>query len=74
MYDHHIREEAVICEVCLSPDCRREHHECSPRTACKRCGEQLRCADHSRLCGFCLEELGIAAGLAPAAEELVIAR
>jgi hypothetical protein len=74
MDDHHVRAEATICEVCLRPDCCREHRECSPRPACTRCGEQLRCADHPRLCGFCREEIGIAARLAPAPEQIVIAR
>jgi hypothetical protein len=73
MYEDHIREEATVCEVCLQPDCRREHRECSPRPACTRCGEQLRCADHPRLCGVCREEIGIAAQLSLAAEEVGIA-
>jgi hypothetical protein len=66
MYGQPGREDATICEVCLLPNCRREHRDCSPRPTCKRCGEQLRRADLSRLCGFCREEIGIAACPAPA--------
>jgi hypothetical protein len=73
MHDHHIGEAATLCDVCLQPDCRREHRECSPRPACTRCGEQLRCADQPHLCGFCREEIGTAAHPSLATDDVVIA-
>lgn len=49
--------ERAVCPVCLLAGCGREHRECSPPgSVCERCGERMRKAAPSGLCGFCVEE------------------
>jgi hypothetical protein len=47
-----------VCPVCLLPECKRPHPDCSPpKLRCVRCGERLLVRSVDGLCGFCHEEM-----------------